>query len=96
MPPLTCLLLELGRILCEIEVIIFFSIISVANLRCTPKKAPMGSIDQDSAAKRFTVYRVKTDHHSSKKSSIEENDIVYDRDGLPVDTARTVVKAFQS
>ena len=56
----------------------------------------MGSIDQDSTAKRFTVYRVKTDHHSSKKSSIEENDIVYDRDGLPVDTARTVVKAFQS
>ena len=56
----------------------------------------MGSIAEDSAAKRFTVYGVKADHHGSKKSSIEENDIVYSRDGLPVDTARTVVKAFKS
>ena len=73
-----------------------FSTISVANLRCTPRKAPMGSMAEDSAAKRFAVYGVKPDHHGSKKSSIEENDIVYSRDGLPVDTARTVVKAFKS
>ena len=54
------------------------------------------NIVKDSPTKRFIVHPVKDNLRSSKKRSIEESEILYNREGLPVDTAKTVVKAFKS
>lgn len=70
---------------------------SVANLRCTPKNGELRSVTQDSSTKRFTIHHLrKNSGDESKKSDVEESGIVYNREGLPVDTAKTVVRGFKS
>ncbi|XP_028395069.1 uncharacterized protein LOC114519183 [Dendronephthya gigantea] len=69
----------------------------VANLRCTPKSGELKSVIQDSPTKRFTIHHLRNNSvDKSKKSNVEESEIVYNHEGLPVDTAKTVVKAFKS
>ena len=66
----------------------------VANLRCTPNNGALRNIFKDSPTKRFIVHPVKNNSQNSKKSNIEDSEVLH---GLSVgDTAGKVVRAFKS
>ena len=68
--------------------------LSVAKLRCTPRRGQLRNIIQN--AESYERYIIPGSKGQAKKSDIEEGKIVYNEDGLPVDTSNTVVKAFKS
>lgn len=67
----------------------------MANLHCTPRNGVLRNIISDSFSKRSSVSPT-SNHDILKKSDIDKSIVLYSEDGLPVDTSKTVVKAFRS